>query len=136
MGLPEASDNSELLGVFSSLYEKNAKMKQFVSEVREEVEELEAKIERKKEDIQRIYVKGSGEDDERMKLNLEQQKKYDLHQKKQKVLEMQLEKSTNTIDTIKKYLEGILEEVGVDSEVVERLKNCTFNEENITEFLG
>ena len=35
VGLAEGSDNKELLGVFSSLYEKNAIMKEFVREVKD-----------------------------------------------------------------------------------------------------
>jgi len=38
--------------------------------------------------------------------------------------------------TVKKYLEDIFEEIGVDPELTEKLRGCTLNEENLAEFLG
>ena len=42
------------------LYEKNIIMKDFVKEITQEVEDLEIKIANKKEEIQKMYLKGTG----------------------------------------------------------------------------
>ena len=40
-------------------------MKDFVQEMSKEVEELQAKIEAKKEEIQKMYLKGSASEDDK-----------------------------------------------------------------------
>lgn len=62
-------DNKDLLSVFVKLYEKNIIMKDFVKEITEEVEDLERKIEAKKEEIQMMYLKGTENEHDRERLN-------------------------------------------------------------------
>jgi|JI9StandDraft_1071089.scaffolds.fasta_scaffold1210365_1 hypothetical protein len=54
-------------------------MKDFVNEITNEVEDLEKKIETKKEEIQKMYLKGTGNEDDRDKLNEEYKSKFDFY---------------------------------------------------------
>lgn len=51
-------------------------MKDFVTEITQEVKELEKKIEDKKEEIQKIYLKGTGNEGDKDKLNEEYKSKF------------------------------------------------------------
>ena len=51
-----------------------------------------------------MYLKGSGDDDDREKLNQEYKEKFEFYEKKKQILDNQYEKSVSTIHTIKKYL--------------------------------
>jgi rubrerythrin len=90
------------------------------------VEELEKKIEGKKDEIQKMYLKGTANEDDREKLNEEYKSKFEFYEKKKKILDMQYEKSVNTIHTIKKYLEDIFEEIGIDPDVIDKLSKLLF----------
>ena len=72
----------------------------------------------KKDEIQKMYLKGSAQDEDKDKLNEEYKSKFEFYEKKKKILEMQYEKSVNTIETIKKYLKDIFEEIGMDPDLI------------------
>lgn len=65
-----------------------------------------------------MYLKGSAQDEDKDKLNEEYKSKFEFYEKKKKILEMQYEKSVNTIETIKKYLKDIFEEIGMDPDLI------------------
>lgn len=82
---------------------------------------LEEKIENKKEEIQQMYLKGSADDYDRDKLNHDLQQKFDFHEKKKRILDAQYEKSVSTLQTIKKYLEDIFEEISIHPDMLDKL---------------
>lgn len=65
-----------------------------------------------------MYLKGSAQDEDKDKLNEEYKSKFEFYEKKKKILEMQYEKSVSTIETIKKYLKDIFEEIGMDPDLI------------------
>ena len=73
-----------------------------------------------------MYLKGSAQDEDKDKLNEEYKSKFEFYEKKKKILEMQYEKSVNTIETIKKYLKDIFEEIGMDPDLIQKLSNFSF----------
>lgn len=99
-------------------------MKDFVNEITNEVHTLEEQIEVKKKEIQQMYLKGSADDYDRDKLNQDLQQKFEFHEKKKKILDAQYDKSMLTLQSIKKYLEDIFEEINVQPELLEKLSTC------------
>jgi hypothetical protein len=51
-----------------------------------------------------MYLKGSADDYDRDRLNASLQQKFDFHDKKKRILDAQFEKSTATLQAVKKYL--------------------------------
>ena len=49
---------------------------------------------------------------------------------------MQYEKSLETINVIKGYLVKLLENVGIEEKVINRLKDSSISEENLMEYFG
>lgn len=82
-------------------------MKRFVEEITKEVKQIEDKIEEKKQTIQKMYLKSSAEECDHEKLNADLKKKFEYQERKKKILSDQYEKSVETIEMIKKYLEDI-----------------------------
>ena len=54
-----------------------------------------------------MYLKGTADHCDREKLNEELKKKFQYQERKRKILDKQYEKSVETINIIKKYLEEI-----------------------------
>jgi len=112
-------------------------MSKFVKELSEEVEDLEKKIEEKKKEIQIYSTKGATSDNQRRELkivfillrnflyNLIFMKaltnKIQQEEKKKSILKAQYEKSIETINLIKGYLENVFSAIDVEPEVIEKL---------------
>jgi uncharacterized protein (DUF2236 family) len=69
-----------------------------------------------------MYLKGTAEEGEREKLNEDYKRKFEFHEKKKRILDLQYEKSSNSLQTIKKYLEDIFEEIAIDPDTTEKLR--------------
>ena len=68
-----------------------------------------------------MYLKGSAEECERDQLNASLQRKFDLHDKKKRILDAQFEKSAATLQAVKKYLEDVFEEIAVAPDLLDKL---------------
>ena len=68
-----------------------------------------------------MYLKGSADDYDRDRLNASLQQKFDFHDKKKRILDAQFEKSTATLQAVKKYLEDVFEEIGVSPDLLDKL---------------
>ena len=80
-----------------------------------------------------MYLKGSANEEGRDKLCQQYQHKFELYEKKKKILDTQYEKSINTVETIKKYLKDIFEEIGIDPDVIDKLsKICSIQKTAIS----
>lgn len=73
-----------------------------------------------------MYLKGSADDYDRDKLNSHLQQKFDFHDKKKRILDAQLEKSTATLAAVKKYLEDVFEEIAVSPDLLDKLSKSFF----------
>ena len=62
-----------------------------------------------------MYLKGSADDYNKDKINNQIKQRYNIYQKKKKILDIHYQKSINTIHVIKKYLEDIFQEIGIDN---------------------
>ena len=80
-------------------------MSKFVKELNEEVDELEKKIEEKKKEIQMYSTKGATNDNKRREMKIALTNKIQQEEKKKAILKAQYEKSIETINLIKTYLE-------------------------------
>lgn len=96
-------------------------MSKFVKELTEEVEELERKIEEKKKDIQIYSTKGATSDNQRRELKIALTNKIQQEEKKKAILKAQYEKSIETINLIKGYLENVFTSIDVEPEIIEKL---------------
>ncbi|KAL4455296.1 hypothetical protein ABPG74_012448 [Tetrahymena malaccensis] len=137
-GINETKDkeSKELLNVFINLYQKNTIMSKFVKELNEEVEELERKIEEKKKEIQMYSTKGATNDNKRREMKIALTNKIQQEEKKKVILKAQYEKSIETINLIKQYLENVFIAIDVEPETIEKLRSAAITEENMVHFLG
>ncbi|CAD8168767.1 unnamed protein product [Paramecium octaurelia] len=129
-------ESKQLLTVFIELYQNNQIMSQFVKELQETVEELERQIEEKKEEIQMYSTKGATNDNQRREQKMALSNKIQQEEKKKVILKAQYEKSIETINLIKKYLEEVFQAIDVDDETIKKLKSAAITEENMVHFLG
>lgn len=129
-------ESKELLNVFINLYQKNTIMSKFVKDLNEEVDDLEAKIEEKKKEIQMYQTKGATNDNKRREMKIALTNKIQQEEKKKAILKAQYEKSIETINLIKQYLENVFVAIDVDKEEIEKLKTAAITEENMVHFLG
>eukprot|EP00825_Cyclidium_porcatum_P028172 TRINITY_DN304_c0_g1_i14.p1 TRINITY_DN304_c0_g1~~TRINITY_DN304_c0_g1_i14.p1 ORF type:complete len:563 (+),score=197.84 TRINITY_DN304_c0_g1_i14:535-2223(+) len=129
-------ESNKLLTVFIDLYQKNTIMSKFVKDLNEEVDELEKKIEEKKKEIQMYQTKGATTDNKRREMKIALTNKIQQEEKKKAILKAQYEKSIETINLIKQYLENVFSAIDVDKEEIEKLKVAAITEENMVHFLG
>ncbi|KAM3140377.1 hypothetical protein pb186bvf_007537 [Paramecium bursaria] len=129
-------ESKQLLTVFIELYQNNAIMAQFVKELQETVDDLERQIEDKKNEIQMYSTKGATNDNQRRELKMALSNKIQQEEKKKIILKAQYEKSIETINLIKKYLEEVFQTIDVDEETINKLKSAAITEENMVHFLG
>ena len=64
-------------------------MNNFVEELTKEVEDLQGRIDIKKQDIQKMYLKGTADHYDKEKLNEQLKKKFEYQERKRKILDIQ-----------------------------------------------
>lgn len=111
-------------------------MSKFVDELTEEVDSLEKQIQEKKEQIQLYSTKGATSDNKRRELKIKLLNKIQQEEKKKAILKTQYEKSIETINLIKGYLENVFTAIDVEPAIIEKLKISAITEENMIYFLG
>jgi DNA polymerase III alpha subunit (gram-positive type) len=109
----------ELLPLFVNLHEKNTTMNIFVNELTKDLEEIDKEIAKVKEEIKCYNTKGATKDVRKHELKVSLSEKIVQEEKKKEILRVQYEKSLETMQIIKGYLENILESIGVPQEKIQ-----------------
>ena len=89
-----------------------------------------------KEEIKNYNTKGATKDVRKHELKVSLSEKIVQEEKKKEILRVQYEKSLETMQIIKGYLENILEAIGVSPEQITGLKNSAVTEENLMHYFG
>jgi len=126
----------ELLPLFVNLHEKNTTMNIFVNELTKDLEQIDVEISKVKEEIKNYNTKGATKDVRKHELKVSLSEKIVQEEKKKEILRVQYEKSLETMQIIKGYLENILEAIGVSPEQITGLKNSAVTEENLMHYFG
>lgn len=126
----------ELLPLFVNLHEKNTTMNIFVNELTKDLEQIDVEISKVKEEIKNYNTKGATKDVRKHELKVSLSEKIVQEEKKKEILRVQYEKSLETMQIIKGYLENILEAIGVSPDQISGLKNSAVTEENLMHYFG
>lgn len=100
------------------------------------MEEIDKEIAKVKEEIKCYNTKGATKDVRKHELKVSLSEKIVQEEKKKEILRAQYEKSLETMNIIKGYLENILEAIGVPQDKIQGLKNSAVTEENLMHYFG
>ena len=126
----------ELVNVFQSFNEKNSRMDVYSQELKAELEEIDANIERIKNEIAQYNTSGATKDVKKHEIKVNLSQKIVLEEKKKQILKAQYNESVKTMENIKTYLKGLLESINVNKEKVKELDESAATEENLMHYFG
>ena len=126
----------ELVGAFKELHLKNTRMNAYVADLSKQLKEIDQEIDKAKNDIATYNTKGATKDIKKHELKVNLSQKIVQEEKKKEILKVQYEKSLESMNIIKEYLGKLLENIGIDQEKIDNLKDSAVTEENLMEYFG
>lgn len=129
-------DCKDLVEVFKSFNEKNSRMDVYSQELKTELEEIDANIERIKSEIAQYNTSGATKDVKKHEIKVNLSQKIVLEEKKKQILKAQYNESVKTMENIKTYLRGLLESINVNKDKIKELDESAATEENLMHYFG